>query len=576
MKSPTRKHPPPPRQRRATWRLMAALLSWSLAGSAALANPAPAVPVAEPSAAAVLAAAPKKSKSTADHSKFKELQGPFASGSEVTKACLSCHTEAGKQVMGTRHWTWEYTNPDTGQKLGKKTMLNSFCIGDRSNEAFCQACHVGYGWKDDKFDFHNESKVDCLVCHNSGGYKKPAGMAGEVPTERTELPPGSGKFIDPVDLAMVAKHVGKTRTANCGTCHYNGGGGDGVKHGDLDSSLNKASKELDVHLASKASGGAGFTCATCHQSDGHQIAGSRISMTASDPHGPMLRGDTVHAGRNAATCQSCHGDKPHKQPSLSVELLNNHTSKLACQSCHIPEFARGGVATKMAWDWSTAGQLTPEGKPIQKKDEHGHVIYDSKKGNFKLAENVVPEYLWFNGQVNYTTQDMKIDPTQVLKINSFMGSPDDPKARIWPVKRFEGKQPYDKVHLQLLVPHTATPDDTAFWFNFDWNKALQTGATATGQPYSGQHDFVKTEMLWPITHMVAPSKNAVACASCHTGPTKSRLGDLPGVYLPGRDSQPWIDRLGWLAVVGAVAGVLLHTAARLLTRRRKNQENRHV
>lgn len=553
---------PPPRQRRSPWRALAAGLAFALAGATA------AVPAPELSAAQALAAAPMSSKSTADHSKFKELQGPFASGSEVTKVCLSCHTEAGKQVMGTRHWTWEYTNPDTGQKLGKKTMLNSFCIGDRSNEAFCQACHIGYGWKDKTFDFHNESKVDCLACHNSGGYKKPPGMAGEVPTERTELPPGSGKFIDPVDLAMVAQHVGKTRTANCGTCHYNGGGGDGVKHGDLDSSLNKASKELDVHLASKAGGGAGFTCATCHQSDGHQIAGSRISMTASDPHGPMLRGDTVHAGRNAATCQSCHGDKPHKQPSLSVELLNNHTNKLACQSCHIPEFARGGVATKMSWDWSTAGRLTPEGKPIQKKDEHGHVIYDSKKGDFKLAENVVPEYLWFNGTVNYTTQDMKIDPTQVVKINSFMGSPDDPKARIWPVKRFQGQQPYDKVHLQLLVPHTAVPDDTAFWFNFDWNKALQTGATATGQPYSGQHGFVKTEMLWPITHMVAPSKNAVACASCHTGATKSRLGSLPGVYLPARDSQPWIDRLGWLAVVGALGGVLVHSIARIVTRRR--------
>lgn len=557
---------PPPRQRRSPWRALAAGLALALA--VPLAGATAAAPAPELSAAQALAAAPMSSKSTADHSKFKELQGPFASGSEVTKVCLSCHTEAGKQVMGTRHWTWEYTNPDTGQKLGKKTMLNSFCIGDRSNEAFCQACHIGYGWKDKTFDFHNESKVDCLACHNSGGYKKPPGMAGEVPTERTELPPGSGKFIDPVDLAMVAQHVGKTRTPNCGTCHYNGGGGDGVKHGDLDSSLNKASKELDVHLASKAGGGAGFTCATCHQSDGHQIAGSRISMTASDPHGPLLRGDTVHAGRNAATCQSCHGDKPHKQPSLSVELLNNHTNKLACQSCHIPEFARGGVATKMSWDWSTAGRLTPEGKPIQKKDEHGHVIYDSKKGDFKLAENVVPEYLWFNGTVNYTTQDMKIDPTQVVKINRFMGSPDDPKARIWPVKRFQGQQPYDKVHLQLLVPHTAVPDDTAFWFNFDWNKALQTGATATGQPYSGQHGFVKTEMLWPITHMVAPSKNAVACASCHTGATKSRLGSLPGVYLPARDSQPWIDRLGWLAVVGALGGVLVHSIARIVTRRR--------
>lgn len=508
-------------------------------------------------------------KTTADHSKFKALQGPFHSGQEVTRACLSCHTEASRQLMATRHWTWEYTNPQTGQKLGKKSMLNSFCIGDRSNEAFCQSCHIGYGWKDAKFDFKDESKVDCLVCHQTGGYRKPAGMAGEVPVERTEYPPNSGKFIDPVDLAAVAQHIGKSSPATCGSCHYNGGGGDGVKHGDLDSSLNHADRALDVHLASKAQGGAGFTCATCHQADGHQIAGSRIQMTAADPHGPVLRGDSVHAGRNAATCQSCHGDKPHKESLLKVELLNNHTNKLACQSCHIPSYARGGVATKMAWDWSTAGRLTPDGQPIQKKDEHGHVVYDSRKGDFVLGHNVVPELVWFNGKVTYTTQGDKIDPSSVVRINTFHGQPGEADARIWPVKRFTGKQPYDKVHRQLLVPHTATPDDSAFWFNFDWSKALQAGAAATGQPYSGQHDFVRTEMLWPITHMVAPKAQAVSCVQCHQPPAGSRLVSLPGVYLPARDHHPWIDRLGWLAAAAALAGVLLHAAIRIVTHRRE-------
>lgn len=282
--------------------------------------------------------------------------------------------------------------------------------------------------------------------------------------------PHRGCYFEPVDLAAVSKLIGKTSSATCGSCHYNGGGGDGVKHGDLDSSLNKASKELDVHLASKADGGAGFTCATCHQSDGHQIAGSRISMTAADPHGPALRGDSAHTKRNASTCQSCHGDKPHKQPAFTVELLNNHTEKLACQSCHIPAFARGGVPTKMAWDWSTAGKKNEAGKPFETKDEHGHVIYASKKGDFKLAENVVPDYVWFNGKVRYTTQDEKIDPTQLVKINEFLGSPDESGARIWPVKRFFGKQPYDKVHNILLVPNTATPEN-GFWFNFDWPRA---------------------------------------------------------------------------------------------------------
>lgn len=568
---------PPPRQRcrpQPAW--LGALLALGLTMSTAWATAV--LPSSSTGVTEGLSGAPEKTRSTADHSRFKALQGPFKSGSEVTQACLSCHTEAGKQVMSTRHWTWDYTNPDTGQRLGKKTMLNGFCIGDRSNEAFCQSCHVGYGWKDDKFDFHDESHVDCLVCHNTGQYSKPFGMAGEVPTERMErpdLPPGSGKFLDPVDLALVAKHIGKTSTATCGNCHYNGGGGDGVKHGDLDSSLNHATKALDVHMASQANGGAGFTCATCHEADGHVIAGSRIAMTASDPHGPAMRGDAAHARSNTSTCQSCHGDKPHKQPSFAVELLNNHTDKLACQSCHIPAFARGGVPTKMAWDWSAAGRLTADGKPFETKDEHGHATYSSKKGSFELAENVTPDYLWFNGKVSYTTQDMKIDPDQVVKINSYLGAPGEPGARIWPVKRFSSTQPYDKVHRQLLVPHTAMPDDTAYWFNFDWRKSLQAGADATGQPFSGEFGFVKTEMLWPITHMVAPASQAVACASCHDAVSKSRLGDLPGVYLPARDRQAWIDRLGWMVVLASLGGILLHAGARVLTHRRHTQENRH-
>ena len=48
----------------------------------------------------------KVNDSTADHSKFDELKKDFKSGQEVTEACLSCHTEAAKQVHSTKHWTW--------------------------------------------------------------------------------------------------------------------------------------------------------------------------------------------------------------------------------------------------------------------------------------------------------------------------------------------------------------------------------------------------------------------------------------------------------------------------------------
>ncbi|WVN41269.1 tetrathionate reductase family octaheme c-type cytochrome [beta proteobacterium MWH-UniP1] len=508
-------------------------------------------------------------KSTADHSKFKELKGPFKSGDEVTKACLSCHTEASKQVMNTRHWTWEYTNPQDGKTLGKKTMVNNFCIGNQSNEAFCQSCHIGYGWRDKTFDFKAESRVDCLICHNQGGYRKLPGMAGEVPVEKREFPVGSGKFVGPLDLALIAQAVGPTSIRTCGTCHFFGGGGDGVKHGDLDSSLNKASRDLDVHMATKGQKGAGFTCTTCHKSDGHEIAGSRIQMTASDPHGPIMRG-TTHSLRNAASCQSCHGSKPHKEGLLAMQLLNGHTNKLACQACHIPEYARGGVPTKMSWDWSVAGRLSADGKPILEKDAKGRVIYDSKKGSFTFGDHVVPEYVWFNGKVDYITTKDKIDPKTIVQINKFLGSPDDPDARIWPVKRFEGKQPYDKIHNTLLVPNVAMDKDNAYWLNFDWSKALKAGAASTGLPYSGQYDFVKTEMVWPITHMIAPKEKSVACVQCHTS-AGGRLVGLTGIYVPGRDRNTWVDRLGWFATIAALAGVLLHALGRVVAHYRSSR-----
>ncbi|MCF6282768.1 MAG: hypothetical protein L3J28_11280 [Candidatus Polarisedimenticolaceae bacterium] len=61
----------------------------------------------------------KSRKSTTDHTKLKELEGPFYSGPEVTQVCLECHNTAGHQFMQNKHWTWDYKNPKTGQRLGK-------------------------------------------------------------------------------------------------------------------------------------------------------------------------------------------------------------------------------------------------------------------------------------------------------------------------------------------------------------------------------------------------------------------------------------------------------------------------
>jgi hypothetical protein len=260
---------------------------------------------------------------------------------------------------------------------------------------------------------------------------------------------------------------------------------------------------------------------------------------------------------------TCHGDRPHP---IQDAKLNDHASKIACQTCHIPEYARGGLATKMSWDWSTAGKMNEQGKPFQKKDENGHVIYDSKKGDFVLAENVVPEYVWFNGTVQYTLISDKIDPSKVVQVNRFEGSPTDGKSLIWPVKVFRGKQPYDAGNNTLVTPHTAGTDDAAYWNTFNWPKAIAAGMATTGAPFSGKIGFVETEMSWPITHMVAPKEKALACGDCHSD--HGRLQKISGIYMPGRDANPVLNFLGWAAALLAFIGVLIHGALRIYLNRK--------
>lgn len=524
-------------------------IGWGAAWSAAPATPPV---VANPVAASV----PPVSDSTADHGKFKELQKKFASGPEVTKACLSCHTEAAKQVQKTKHWTWEYADPKSGKMLGKKNVINNYCTTTISNEKDCMACHAGYGWKDATFDFKAEDNVDCLICHDATGtYRKLPGDAGHPVYERREFPHGSGKFVEAVDLSKVAQSVAMPKRSNCGSCHFYGAGGDGTKHGDLDSALKMPGKYLDVHMDAK---GLNFTCSTCHATSGHQVSGSRYDMTAGKTGPAHMRGKADAA---PASCQSCHGDKPHKENFLHAERLNSHTDKLACQTCHIAEFARDSIGTEKSWDWSTATKMGPEGKPIFIKDSAGRRAFDSKKGNFVWDSYLIPEYRWFNGHVSYKAKGDTIDPDKVVEINHPEGSAGDAKARIWPFKIHRGKQAYDTENKMLLVVHTAGEDDTALWKNFNWQKAIETGMKTAGLPYSGKFDFVSTEMSWPITHMVAPKADALRCAQCHSD--HGRLQGIDGIYLPGRDRSQAIDTIGWAVVLLSLLGVLVHGGTRV-------------
>ncbi|MDJ0805985.1 MAG: tetrathionate reductase family octaheme c-type cytochrome [Gammaproteobacteria bacterium] len=505
--------------------------------------------------------ADKTSTSTADHTKFEELQQTFETAPDVTKACLTCHTEASKQIHKTTHWNWKITHPDTGQLLGKKKVVNSFCGSIVTNYARCTSCHIGYGWKDDSFDFTSQENVDCLVCHDTTDtYKKYPTDAGHPPYVDKVFPPKKGKkLFKAPDLSYVAQNVGKPRRENCGVCHFYGGGGDGVKHGDLDSSMTNPTKALDVHLGTD---GLNFVCTECHTTDGHDIKGSHYISKGKDTQGIDIPGRT---DESRASCESCHGLKPH--PETVNDKLNDHANKVACQTCHIPYYARGGVPSKTWWDWSTAGQKKPDGKHIKKKDDNGYVTYVTKKGSFEWGENLVPEYAWLAGDIRYRELDEQFDPNEVLQINDFKGAYDDPDARIWPFKVMRGKQPYDAGNNTLVISHLFGKDSEAYWKSFDWNRAITAAMDAAGAEYTGQHGFIETTMHWPLSHMVAPKEEALACDDCHS--RNGRLQELTGFYLPGRDKNDLLDLIGWIAVLGSIGGLSLHGLSRIVFRNRR-------
>lgn len=407
------------------------------------------------------------SRSHLDHGAF--FTKAFGSGQEVTRACIECHRESALDFMKTAHWQWlgdpvDVPGHEGKRRIGKRNLINNFCIGIEGNWPSCTRCHAGYGWQDDSFDFTAVENVDCLACHDrSGEYRKSS--AGE---------PEKG-----VNLLAAAKSVGYPKRETCGLCHFYGGGGLGVKHGDLDNSLDNATSETDIHM-----GRENFLCIDCHRTINHNITGKAYSVSVNHDNG--------------IGCTDCHKGSPHDD-----DRINDHLDSIACQTCHIPTYANK-APTKMDWDWSKAGDDT--------RPDNVHE-YLKIKGEFVYKQSVTPEYAWFNLTMDRYLVGDAIDPEQSTAINRPRGDINDPTAKIWPFKVHRGKQPYDSVNKILIPPVTAGKG--GFWWEFKWDKAIKMGADLAGLPYSGQYGFAPTAMYWPLSHMVGSKEKALVCTDCH-------------------------------------------------------------
>jgi octaheme c-type cytochrome (tetrathionate reductase family) len=414
---------------------------------------------------------------TPNHSILVSFNGK-PNAQEVTRTCLSCHTKVGQDMLNTAHWNWKGYSPTLAGyehriDISLTLMVNNACIAISPNLQECASCHIGYGWVDKSFDFSNPGNIDCLVCHDTTG------------TYRKET--GKGGFPDPsLDLAAIAKKVGRPSRQTCGSCHFVSGGAPYTRHGDLEPALADPPPTLDMHMGTLQ-----MRCQDCHSTAEHRIMG--MSMSA-----PAVEG--------RVSCEKCHGSTPHGVAGMLSRHLDDHIRAVACETCHVPSIARS-APTLLRRDYSKAGQ----DRPVD-QDKYGMPRYDKKFGTLTWGKDLVPTYLWSDGTRKASLTGDKIDASATVVLNSPVGEKRNPAARIFPFQEHAAVQPYDTQNNVLAMPKLLQD----FWTHFDWSKAIADGMKQVGLSYSGKYGFVETKMYSSIHHEVVPAKKALGCSDCHS------------------------------------------------------------
>ena len=408
--------------------------------------------------------------------------------------CLKCHTAQGYEVHNSIHYQWKGDASEavglTDAKAGKMSGINDFCIYPDINwlgklttingtqvDGGCAKCHIGMGAKPAETASEAElQNIDCLVCH-SETYKR-----------KLELIDGNYRFVPDtanmtVSLMEAATNISEPAKGICLNCHTKAGGGDNFKRGDIEEAHRNPTRDFDVHMASKANGGAGLNCTDCHEPTNHQIPGRGSDMRAREGSIPV-------------NCTKCHTDQPHDNAAL-----NTHTARVNCTVCHIPTFAKV-AATDMDRDWSVSGDLVAATGLY----EPHHV-----KG-----KDVIPEYRFFNGTSYFYQFGDPAMPGKNGRIimSEPLGTIADTGAKIHAFKHHLASQPIDPVTQRLLPLKIGKFFETGTILD-----AIRLGTTAVGWAYTS-HEFAETERWMGLYHEVAPKGKALSCNSCHNGGTR--------------------------------------------------------
>ncbi|TVQ87663.1 MAG: nitrite reductase [Chromatiaceae bacterium] len=242
----------------------------------------------------------------------------------------------------------------------------------------CGQCHIGgnYHPATEKMmpigDVPDTAKdgIDCLICH----------AAEYDMNQRFVITDAIGRRWNQDRSLRAALSVGRPTNRNCLFCHQHNMGGDAYPHNDAARNLGQRHPRLLHHGAKRGNpfspasdvhAAAGVQCIDCHVPEGHRIprGQSGVDLVAND------------LPDKAVACTTCHTALPHNQSDHRA-LLNGHSERIACETCHIKQLEDANVVLR-DWVHPTWNAETGIWEPTD-------VVRTGSPG-----QGIV--YLWFNG-----------------------------------------------------------------------------------------------------------------------------------------------------------------------------------
>ena len=419
-----------------------------------------------------------------------------------SETCLQCHTTQAHEVHASVMYQWEGATPDmtSGPNLQGKISgaVNSYCINILGNWDTCGNCHVGLGQPPTPDATPEQlANIDCMVCHQEA-YRRKKVNGAFVPDLNAMT----------ISMDQAARTVHPPGRYNCLQCHAKAGGGDAVKRGDLTlAQISTTDRNFDVHMATT---GGNMRCQECHTFTDHKVAGKGSDLRPTD-------------SADKLECSDCHSNMT-TAGGHEGEYVERHIARVACQTCHIPIYAKdasdspSSEATETHRTWLTTHSTAPPFHPALYKDN-----------------DLVPEYrFWNRKSSNYLLHDSAvIDPvTGRYPTSRPLGDVADDQAKLYAFKYKTAEQPFAHDQSKLIAL-----DTSVFFATGDPIAATEQGLVNMGLSENEPYSWVETDTFQMLNHQVSTSGAALECNDCHGSTQRMDLQGELGYALKGPKSQ---------------------------------------